>query len=295
MGPVSELNEVETVEEGGVLLSEMMEVLDDSLVVGGRIEVVERVPVVLASDERLLERHVEVLLRSEMVASVTLPGGRRGHGLTTEEVVGGSVVEDVESLLVSVEVKRDSREEDGRDEGSEKRLVRSVLESSPPEDVEVSDSAEGEEEEEGGDDQRRRSKRGGREGRRTINSLHVSNVERSRRRVEEVVVDDHLVVGGDEVDVDIVGNGQISVHAEESSESSVDRVVECDSVETVRSEISHEVLLIRGFRGNGDVVSLRSLRLDSTSATERRRRGNEEASGRERRDDEARTKSLLEV
>lgn len=158
MGPVSELNEVETVEEGRVLLSEVMEVLDDSLVVGRRIEVVERVPVVLASDERLLERHVEVLLGTEMVASVTLPGGRRGHGLTTEEVVGCSVVEDVESLLVSVEVKRNSGEEDGRDEGSEKRLVRSVLESSPSEDVEVSNSAEEEEEEEE-NDQRVSSKR----------------------------------------------------------------------------------------------------------------------------------------
>lgn len=158
MRPVSELNEVETVEERRVLLSEMMEVLDDSLVIGRGIEVVEGVPVVLASDERLLERHVEVLFGSEVVASVTLPGLGRGHGLPTEEVVGCSVVEDVETLLVSVEVKRDSGEEKGRDERSEERLVRSVLESSPSEDVEVSDSAEEGEER---DDQRMRSKRNG--------------------------------------------------------------------------------------------------------------------------------------
>jgi hypothetical protein len=137
------LDEVEAVLDRRVAGSEMVEVLHRSSVLGRRVEVVHRVPRVLAPDERLLERHVEVLLRTEVVASVSLPGLGGGHGLTAEHVVGRAVVEEVERLLVAVVVERDSREEDRGDESTEKGLGRSKLERSPSEDVEVTDSATG--------------------------------------------------------------------------------------------------------------------------------------------------------
>jgi len=43
---------------------------------------VKGVPVILATDYRLVERHVEVLLRAKAVASVALPCNVASHSLT---------------------------------------------------------------------------------------------------------------------------------------------------------------------------------------------------------------------
>lgn len=63
-------------------------------------------------------------------------------------------------------------------------------------------------------------------------------------RVDEVVVQEHLVPRGDKVDVDIICDLQVTIHSKESGESTVDRVVEGNSVKTVTGGVTQEVLVL---------------------------------------------------
>lgn len=113
------------------MLAELEDALEVPEVGGRGVVVVERVPGVVAPEERLAVLEVVVLRRSEpdgekirvsssgegerragdrLIASVPLPCGRGGHGLTTEQVVGGRVVEEVEPLLLAVVDERRSRD-----------------------------------------------------------------------------------------------------------------------------------------------------------------------------------------
>jgi hypothetical protein len=100
--------------------------------------------------------------------------------------------------------------------------------------------------------------------------LQVSRIKLSRVGVDVVVRNDHLVVRGDEVDVDVVRDGEVSVHAHESSEGPVDRVVAGNRVESNVVGVSHEVLIVARLDLNGGVEGRRKLsrRSSSTSAEE---------------------------
>lgn len=74
MCPVAELLEEEPVLQHGVDRAEVAELREEAARLGRDVEVVLPVPGVLAADECLLEREVEVLVRAERVASVALPG-----------------------------------------------------------------------------------------------------------------------------------------------------------------------------------------------------------------------------
>lgn len=53
---------------------------------GSRIEVVQAVPVVLASENGVFERHVKGVLGPRLVASAALLSGVGCHGLSTDEI-----------------------------------------------------------------------------------------------------------------------------------------------------------------------------------------------------------------
>ena len=59
----------------------------------------------------------------------------------------------------------------------------------------------------------------------------MPRINHARIRIEEVVVDEHLVPGGDKVHIDIVGNLQIAVHAEEATERAVGGIVKGHCIE----------------------------------------------------------------
>ena len=63
---------------------------------------VEAIPVVFATEQRFLEGHVEILCRPKLVTPVALPGEGSCHGLTTEEIIGRTVVQNIECLLLAI-------------------------------------------------------------------------------------------------------------------------------------------------------------------------------------------------
>lgn len=48
--------------------------------------------------------------------------------------------------------------------------------------------------------------------------------------IEEIVVDEHLIPGGDKVDVDVIGDLKVSIHAKETGERTIDGIVEGDTI-----------------------------------------------------------------
>lgn len=234
---------------------------------------VKRVPIVEAADERLVERHVVVLLRSEMVASVTLPGLITEHGLTAvkfamsgssrinfmehspvEVILRGGIIQ-VDILLFTVVNlwhirQRGSRcqvwlatnqryagHDQCRDESSEGSFLSPVLQTRPAEHIEITGTE------------------------------HVSRVYVATDGVQEVIVDEHLVPRGNEIDVDVVSVGQVAVHSEETGERAVGGVVEGDGVEAVVGLVPKEVLALVGGQVGGDVEATGKLSRSPASAT----------------------------
>lgn len=81
--PITTLDKIESVLEGVVDRTEVIEVTKDSASIGGNIEMVEGIPIVLASKHSFTHRHVEILLGPESVTSVSLPRFGSSHSLTT--------------------------------------------------------------------------------------------------------------------------------------------------------------------------------------------------------------------
>lgn len=48
---------------------------------------IERVPIIVAAEERLFERHVEVLLRAESITAMSFPSEIAGHRLSAVKSV----------------------------------------------------------------------------------------------------------------------------------------------------------------------------------------------------------------
>jgi len=52
----------------------------------------------------------------------------------------------------------------------------------------------------------------------------------TRIRIEEIVVDEHLIPGSDKVDIDVIGDLKVSVHAKETGESTINGIMESDAI-----------------------------------------------------------------
>jgi len=104
--------------------------------------------------------------------------------------------------------KGNARHQQGSNERSENAFLSSVVQTIPPEHIEVA------------------------------RSVHVAGVDLAGVRVDEIVLHEHLVPRADEVDRDIVGDLQVAVHSEETLECAVDGVMEGDGVETVIRRVS---------------------------------------------------------
>lgn len=70
----------------------------------------------------------------------------------------------------------------------------------------------------------------------------VSGIEFVGLGVDELIGHNHFVPGDDEIDTDIVGYIEVSVHPQETRERSVDRVVEVRGVETGEALLTQEEL-----------------------------------------------------
>jgi hypothetical protein len=74
--------------------------------VGSRIEVIQRIPVVQTTKQRLVQCHIEILVGTKTIATVSLPGLVTEHSLPAIEVVGSPSVICVEILLFAIEILR---------------------------------------------------------------------------------------------------------------------------------------------------------------------------------------------
>ena len=71
--------------------------------------------------------------------------------------------------------------------------------------------------------------------------------------VQEIVVDEHLVPRRDEIGLQIIRGFEITVHAEETRQVAINRVMEGDGIERVLPLIPHEILaLLSGQVRGGD-------------------------------------------
>jgi hypothetical protein len=87
------LHERESVVENWEVRTQVKELLVESANVGGGVKVVQRIPVILTSKSGPLERGVEKDVRTEAVATMTLPSLVGRHSLTAEEIIAIGVVE----------------------------------------------------------------------------------------------------------------------------------------------------------------------------------------------------------
>ena len=62
--------------------------------------------------------------------------------------------------------------------------------------------------------------------------------------VQEVVANKHLIPRGDEVDVNIVCDLEVTVHSKETRERTVDGIVESDTIKTVERRATEEELVV---------------------------------------------------
>lgn len=131
--------------------------------------------------------------------------------MATVQIVIGSVVKQVERLFLAIPTQRNTGHKQDCDKLSQLLTLSSVCQTRPSEDILIS------------------------------GAVHVTRVKVVGLRVKELVGNDHLVPSGNKVDVDIVSHLQVTVHTKESTEGSIDGVVECCRVKTGDTFLSQEV------------------------------------------------------
>ena len=52
----------------------------------------------------------------------------------------------------------------------------------------------------------------------------------TRMSIEEIVVDEHLIPSSDKVDIDVIGNLKVSIHAKETGERTINGIMESDAI-----------------------------------------------------------------
>jgi len=75
-------------------------------------------------------------------------------------------------------------------------------------------------------------------------AVHVLRIELASRRIEEVILNDHLIPGSDKVDVDVVGNLEVSIHSQETSNSTVSGIMEGDGIQSIDRGLAQEEFIV---------------------------------------------------
>lgn len=119
VSPATPLNQVPAILKSGIDCSKIEHLGKDAPRVGGRIKVIQGIPVIVTPSEGLAEVHVEKGVESEVITPVALPSFIGNHSLTSrpminiafaveshrhvpEEVIVRRVVIQVEVLLLSI-------------------------------------------------------------------------------------------------------------------------------------------------------------------------------------------------
>lgn len=95
----------------------------------------------------------------------------------------------------------------------------------------------------------------------------MSRVDLVGGSAQEIVCDEHLVPCVDEVDVDIVGHLQVTVHAQETCERAIDGVMERIAIQAVYRLIAEEVLVLVRCEVGSSEETRRKLRWCATTTT----------------------------
>jgi len=75
-------------------------------------------------------------------------------------------------------------------------------------------------------------------------AIHVLRIEFASGRIEEVILDDHLIPCGNKVDVDVVGNLEVSIHSQETSNSTVSGIMEGDGIQSINRGLAQEEFIM---------------------------------------------------
>ena len=133
---------------------------------------------------------------------------------------------------------RNTWHQQGGNKGSENTPLSPIVQTVPPEHVEIA------------------------------RPVHVTGVDLSGERVDEIIINKHLIPCVDEIHINIICDLQVTVHPEEALERAIDRIVECGAVETIeRPSFSEEVLIISGSQVGGSKETGGQLRSGLTPAT----------------------------
>jgi hypothetical protein len=62
--------------------------------------------------------------------------------------------------------------------------------------------------------------------------------------VEHIIIDNHLIPSSDEVDIDIVSNLQIPVHAKETGQGTIRRIMKRDAIQAIDRSIAEKILIL---------------------------------------------------
>lgn len=72
----------------------------------------------------------------------------------------------------------------------------------------------------------------------------MSRIQLASRGIKEVVVDEHLIPGSDEVGIDVESDLQVTIHSEETCQRAIDGIMERDAVQGVQRRITEEILVL---------------------------------------------------
>lgn len=67
-------------------------------------------------------------------------------------------------------------------------------------------------------------------------------IHQARRRIEEIIVNKHLIPRCNEVDVNIISDLQVTVHPKETREGAIYGIVESDAVQPIKGRISKKIV-----------------------------------------------------
>lgn len=95
----------------------------------------------------------------------------------------------------------------------------------------------------------------------------MAGIQQAGHLVDKVVVDKHLVPRSDEIDIDVVGDIEITIHSQETRKGTINGVMESHAVETVFTLFAQEVLIVGRRQVGGDQKTTRTLSGCATTTT----------------------------
>ena len=117
-----------------------------------------------------------------------------------EKVIASSGIEEIEPLLLAVKDERSTRYEESSNERGQRLSHCTIRQRGPTIHIEVT------------------------------RPKHMLGINLTRIGINEIVINKHLIPPGNEVRRQIVRRFEITVHSKESSEVTIDRIVESDRI-----------------------------------------------------------------